>query len=83
MPVIEIPSYNVDEATKCIFLEVTRAYPQYGMEGIAKEMGISSRTLFRYMKAWNITRFKTSPFIVDAADEVLINELKRRGITIK
>ncbi len=78
--IIRLDSYDLKEAKTAIVKKIIKDKPDISIEGAAKELGISLRTLFRFIHGTDIKFAKKS---TQLTEEKAISFLKDKGYKIK
>lgn len=51
---LQLTSYNLEEVTKQLIMHLMTNYPKLGRKGVANQLGVSERTLYRYFKEYDM-----------------------------
>lgn len=64
---LQLENYNIEKAIVTLITKVSNDYPTYTREQLSNELGISIRTLYRYIKKHDIvlTKEKSSPTVIN------------------
>lgn len=78
---IELEDFNIEKASVKIFVKLTEDKPNLGRKTYANILGISERTIYRWIKKYDLTISKVEKGLLNK--EFMINYLIQNGYSVE